>query len=93
MIRSTDPSEECTSYYYYYSLTQYLTLECRFILSTKDEIAHELKDNIQAITKESAKYGVNNSQLSLNLIQELKKTYEAKRDHYVKVLNDMSAKN
>lgn len=50
-----------------------------FILSNKGEIVDELKDNIKSISTEASRYG------------ELKKTYETKRDHYVKVLNDMSA--
>jgi chaperonin cofactor prefoldin len=52
-----------------------------FILSTPEEISKELKSNLSSIGTEAARYA------------ELKKTYEAKRDHYVKVLNDMSAKN
>lgn len=52
-----------------------------FILSNQDEIANELRDNLKSINTECARF------------TELKKTYEAKRDHYVKQLNDMSAKN
>lgn len=52
-----------------------------FILSSQDEIATELKDNLKSINTECARF------------TELKKTYEAKRDHYVKTLNDMTAKN
>ena len=52
-----------------------------FILSSQDEIASELKDNLKSINTECARF------------TELKKTYEAKRDHYVKTLNDMTAKN
>ena len=39
---------------------------------------HELKDNLGMINKELVKY------------QELKKTYEAKKDHYVKTLNELT---
>ncbi len=52
-----------------------------FILSTQDEIGNELKDNLKSINTECARF------------TELKKTYEGKRDHYVKTLNDMTAKN
>jgi hypothetical protein len=52
-----------------------------FILSTRPDIIDELKDNIKTIQTEAGRYG------------ELKKTYEAKRDHYVKILNDISTKN
>ena len=52
-----------------------------FILSSQDEIATELKDNLKSINTECSRF------------TELKKTYEAKRDHYVKTLNDMTAKN
>jgi hypothetical protein len=52
-----------------------------FILSTQEEIATELKDNMKTINGELGKY------------TELRKTYEAKRDHFVKALNEMTAKN
>ena len=51
-----------------------------FIASTQEEIASELKENLKSINIEAGRF------------TELKKTYEAKRDHYVKTLNDMSAK-
>ena len=51
-----------------------------FIISTQDEIAVELRDNLKSLNTEVGRY------------TELKKTYEAKRDHFVKTLNDMSAK-
>ncbi len=47
-----------------------------FILSTQPDIIVELKDNIKTIQNETSRY------------VELKKTYEGKRDHYVKVLNE-----
>ena len=50
-----------------------------FILSNKEEIAHELRDNLKTLGIETGRY------------TELRKTYEAKRDHFVKTLNDMSA--
>lgn len=50
-----------------------------FIVSSQAEISKELKENLTSINTECARF------------TELKKTYEAKRDHYVKTLNDMSA--
>ena len=50
-----------------------------FILSSQADIAGELRDNLKQINLEAARY------------TELKKTYEAKRDHFVKVLNDMGS--
>lgn len=50
-----------------------------FIVSSQEEISKELKENLNSINVECARF------------TELKKTYEAKRDHYVKILNDMSA--
>ena len=58
----------------------YRSIGRMFILSTQPDIVSELKDNIKQITNETTRY------------VELKKTYEAKRDHYVKVLNDLSVK-
>ena len=48
-----------------------------FIASSQGEIAGELKENLKSINTEAARF------------TELKKTYEAKRDHFVKALNDM----
>ena len=52
-----------------------------FILSSQDEIAGELRENLKSINTECGRF------------TELKKTYEAKRDHFVKILNEMGAKN
>ncbi|CDW80457.1 UNKNOWN [Stylonychia lemnae] len=57
----------------------YRSIGRMFIQSNQQDIIVELKDNIRSITTEQGRY------------TELKKTYEAKRDHYVKVLNDLSA--
>ena len=51
-----------------------------FIISGQDEIGSELRDNLKSLNTEVGRY------------TELRKTYEAKRDHYVKILNDMTAK-
>eukprot|EP00347_Sterkiella_histriomuscorum_P017749 403348143 len=56
----------------------YRSIGRMFILSDKPAIVAELKDNINSISSEQGKY------------TELKKTYEAKRDHFVKALNDLA---
>ena len=48
-------------------------------MSDKPAIESELKDNINSIQQEQGKY------------VELKRTYEHKRDHFVKALNDLAA--
>ncbi len=50
-----------------------------FIASSQGEIAGELKENLKSINIEAGRF------------TELKKTYEAKRDHFVKALNDMGS--
>jgi chaperonin cofactor prefoldin len=57
----------------------YRSIGRMFIMEGKDNIEGELKENIKSITHEQGRY------------TELKKTYEGKREHYIKVLNDLTA--
>ena len=59
----------------------YRSIGRMFIISSQDEIGTELRENLKSLNTEVGKYA------------EMKKNYEAKRDHYVKTLNDMSAKH